>query len=72
MHFTESYTGLLAASIYIGNIIGSIICPFLFSKFQAKHITVISAVINALAVGVFSFTEDIWIIMASRIVTGLF
>ena len=64
--------GLLATGLYIGNVIGSFLCPFLFSKMRAKHILVIAAVGNALTVAVFTFVKDYWVIFASRCFVGFF
>lgn len=67
----ESAMGLLATGLYIGNVVGSLICPFLFAKMRAKHLIVGAAIINAASVAVFTFTQDYWIVFGSRIIVGL-
>lgn len=68
----ESAMGLLATGLYIGNVTGSLLCPFLFAHLKAKHILVTAAIFNALFVGVFTFTQDYWIVFGSRIAVGFF
>jgi MFS family permease len=72
LEITEGDMGLLATALYIGNVAGSLLCPVLFAKLKAKHVLVVSAVMNAGAVCVFTFVNNYWIIFASRLVTGLF
>jgi predicted MFS family arabinose efflux permease len=69
---SETYVGLLSAALYLGNVVGSLITPKLFTIFKAKHLIVAAAIFNALAVGVFSITTDYWIIFSSRVLVGFF
>lgn len=69
---SESDVGLLATAAYIGNVIGTVIAPFLFAKLKAKHIIVVAAILNGLSVGAFSILENFWIIFATRILGGFF
>ena len=71
MDIEESAMGLLATGLYIGNVVGSLICPFLFAKMKAKYLIVAAGIVNAGAVAVFTFIQDYWIVFASRIVVGL-
>lgn len=72
LKINESGMGLLATGLYIGNVTGSLLCPFLFAKLNAKHILVVAAILNALTVAVFTFIDDYWIIFGSRIAVGFF
>jgi hypothetical protein len=47
--------GLIATGLYIGNVSGSLLCPFLFAKLKAKHILITAAILNAATVAVFTF-----------------
>lgn len=72
LDINESGMGLLATGLYVGNVAGSLLCPFLFSKLKAKHILVTAAVLNAAFVAVFTFVTDYWIIFGSRVAVGFF
>ena len=69
---SESDIGLVASALYIGNIIGSLVCPSLFANMKAKHILVISAVMNGLCCGIFVLVSNYWIVFASRVLVGFF
>ena len=64
--------GLLASGLYFGNVAGSLVAPILFAKLPPKLVIVVSAIMNALAVGVFTFTDNFWLIFASRVIVGFF
>jgi MFS family permease len=64
--------GLLASSIYFGNVTGSLLTPFIFGKLKAKHIIVVSAIMNGILVSAFNFTTNYWIIFTTRFLAGLF
>jgi MFS family permease len=69
---SESDMGLLATALYIGNVVGAVFCPLLFSKVNAKYILIVSAIMNGLFVSVFAFTSDFWIVFGSRVIVGVF
>jgi predicted MFS family arabinose efflux permease len=64
--------GLLETGMYIGIVIGSVLCPFLFAKLSPKPLIIIACILNACSVSVFSLTTSFWLIFASRILVGLF
>lgn len=64
--------GLLTAALYVGNVVGSLITPKILTLVKPKTAIVVAAVLNALAVGVFSITKNFWIIFVSRMLVGLF
>jgi MFS family permease len=68
----ESGMGLLATALYIGNVSGSLLCPFLFAHLKAKHVLVSAAILNAATVAVFTFIQDYWIVFGSRVAVGFF
>jgi putative MFS transporter len=72
LQITAAQMGLLASSIYLGNVAGSLIGPFLFEKLKAKHIIVVSAIMNGILVSAFNFTTNFSIILGSRVLAGLF
>ena len=72
MGVNESDVGLLATGLYIGNVIGSLICPWLFSKFQSKYIIIGATILNGLSVCIFALTTQYWVIFGSRCLAGLF
>ena len=51
---------------------GSILCPFLFNWLPAKSIIVGASVLNAASVCIFSFVMNIYVVVASRVLTGIF
>lgn len=72
LNINESGMGLLATGLYIGNVAGSLLCPFLFARIKAKTILVTAALLNAVTVAVFTFVDNYWIIFGSRIAVGFF
>ena len=69
---TEGQMGLLETAMYIGIVLGSVICSILFSVCSPKLIILGAVIFNAGAVAVFSLTQIYWAIFASRIAVGLF
>jgi len=69
---SASDMGLLATGLYIGNVIGAVFCPVLFSSLKAKHILVVSAIMNGILVSIFAFINDYWMVFASRVLVGVF
>lgn len=72
LNITSSQMGLLASALYLGNVLGSLLGPFIFGKIKAKNIIVISSIMNALMVAVFNFVTNYWILFSSRVLVGLF
>lgn len=58
--------------MYIGIVMGSVICPFLFSSIKPKVLIIVATFLNAGAVSVFALTSNYWVIFGSRILVGLF
>ena len=56
----------------MGNVAGSLLTPKLLTVMKPKTVIVAAAILNALAVGVFSVTKSYWIIFASRALVGFF
>lgn len=69
---SDSDIGLVATALYIGNVIGSLLCPSLFANMKAKHILIISAVMNGLCCGIFVLISNFWIVFVSRVLVGFF
>ena len=64
--------GLLETAMYIGIVIGSTICPYVFSKVTPKYVIISAVLLNAAAVSIFSITTSYWTIFASRVGVGMF
>lgn len=58
--------------MYIGIIIGSLVCPFLFAKLNPKLLMMVAVVFNALAVASWAVTDNFWVLASFRIVNGIF
>ena len=69
---SDSDVGLISAGVFLGNVAGSLLTPKLLTLMKPKTAIVAAAILNALAVGVFSVTKSFWIIFASRVLVGLF
>jgi predicted MFS family arabinose efflux permease len=63
---------LISAAVYVGNVAGSLLTPKLLTVMKPKTVIVAAAILNALAVGVFSVTKSYWTIFASRALVGFF
>jgi predicted MFS family arabinose efflux permease len=66
-----SMVGLLSSAIYMGNVAGTLIGPFLFAKMRAKHVIIAASIVNALFVSSFLVTSNFWILFSTRFITGL-
>jgi len=71
-NISSSDMRLLVTGLYVGNVIGALFCPMLFASLQAKHILVVSAIMNGIFVSFFSFLSDFWVLFASRVIVGVF
>ena len=69
---TEGDLGLIECALYIGNVLGSLVCALAYRKFQAKHVLIFAAVMNGLLLMVFTFTKIYWLIFFSRVGVGIF
>lgn len=63
---------MISAAVYVGNVAGSLLTPKLLTVMKPKTVIVAAAILNALAVGVFSVTKSYWTIFASRALVGFF
>jgi len=72
LDITASLLGLMEATPYMGNIIGSMLCPMLFRKFPPKFLLVLATVCRAAFLLPFTFSTNFWLIFATRIIAGLF
>lgn len=72
LDITESDIGLLESALYIGNIIGSLLCPVLFRVIHPKILILVATVFNALLLLPFCFTSYYWVLFGTRILVGLF
>lgn len=72
LNIAEAEVGLIATGLYIGNVVGSLISPFLFAKFHAKYILVLASIGNAVSVSLFAYIHNYWVFFTSRILAGFF
>jgi MFS family permease len=69
---SESQLGLIEASLYVGFIIGSLVCPFLFGRISTKALIVSAVLLNAAAVGSWAATDIYWVLATCRVLNGIF
>lgn len=70
---SEDQLGLLETAMYIGIVIGTILCPFLFKVMSPKLLIAISACLNGAFATVIAIPEVPYeAIFASRVLVGLF
>jgi hypothetical protein len=67
---TESQLGLIEASMYVGIIFGSLVCPFLFAKFSPKLLIMGALLFNSLAVSSWAVTDNYWTLAGFRVLNG--
>ena len=72
LHISESQLGLVEASMYVGIIIGSLVCPFIFAKGSPKFIIICTVICNAIAVSTWSLSGNFWILSIARVLNGIF
>lgn len=63
---------MLASALYLGNMLGCLILPVLFTKCGAKWVNSLAVIGNAVTVAIIAFTNNYWIVMVSRALVGLF
>lgn len=68
----ESDFGLLLSALYIGNIIGTLICPFIFRRVHVRYIIFGAITLNAAFTIVFPLTSNYVGLFISRILVGVF
>ena len=68
----ESKLGLVEASMYVGIIFGSLVCPFLFSKFNPKFLVITAVIVNAVGVSSWAYIDKYYILAAFRMLNGIF
>ena len=71
-NINEANFGLLLSSLYIGNIIGTLICPLIFKRIHIKYIIVGAILSNAAFTIVFPLTKNYVGLFLSRILVGIF
>ncbi|CDW85639.1 major facilitator superfamily protein [Stylonychia lemnae] len=72
LKITQSGVGLLESGMYIGNIIGCILCPFLFKIISSKWLIINASILNALLLCPFYFSSNFWLLVSCRIILGIF
>lgn len=72
LNMTESQLGFVEAALYIGIIIGSVLCPFLFSKLSPKILVITAVIFNASTVASWSLTSNYWLLATFRTLNGIF
>ena len=72
LHITESSLGMVEAAMYIGILIGSLICPFLFATFDPKVLIIIAVFVNAVGVSAWAFTQLFYVLAGCRVLNGIF
>lgn len=72
LNVSESQLGLVEAAMYIGILIGSIVCPFMFAHGNPKVIIIVAVLCTSAAVATWSVTGTFWILVASRVLDGIF
>lgn len=72
LDITESQLGLLETAMYIGIVIGTIACPFLFKAMSPKVLIALAAFLNGACATVIALPVAYPLIFASRVLVGLF
>jgi MFS family permease len=73
LEITEDQLGLLETAMYVGIVIGTILCPIAFKYVSPKLLIAISACLNGAFATVIAIPHvNYYIIFASRVVVGLF
>jgi MFS family permease len=72
LDMSESKLGLVEAAMYIGILVGSIACPFLFAYVSAKWLLITAVFFNAIAVGSWVLTTNFVILALCRTLNGVF
>ena len=68
----ESDFGLLLSSGMIGNIIGTLISPYLFKRIHVKYIIFTGVALGGVCILVFPLTSNYAVLLISMILRGIF
>ena len=70
---TEDQLGLLETALYIGIVLGTILCPLLFNVMSPKVLIALAALLNGAFATVIAIPGvSYYLIFASRVIVGLF
>lgn len=56
--------------MYVGIILGSLVCPYLFAKFSPKILIMGALLFNSLSVSSWAVTENYWTLAGFRVLNG--
>jgi predicted MFS family arabinose efflux permease len=68
----NSRFGLLGSMVYLGQVFGCLIAPYVFDKFHAKPILCGCLSLNIVGLITFTISENYFILALCRFATGLF
>ena len=68
----ETQYGYLESSVFLGNIVGSIVASFLFREVSTKYVLISVLILNALMQSVFIYTTNFYVLLIARILSGSF
>ena len=64
--------GTLGSCVYIGQLIGSVACPYLLKKYKPKLVLLGCLGLNIASLIVFTLTENFLFLCACKLATGIF
>jgi len=72
LDLSQAKFGLLGSLVYLGNALGSLASPYLFSKLNPKWIVVGSIFLNGVSLLLFALVPIFSVMCLSRVIVGIF
>jgi len=72
LQFTEGDLGLIEGAVYLGIIIGCLVCPLLFARMSPKLLVLFGVLSTSCCVSAWVFFDNFWVLACARFMNGIF
>jgi MFS family permease len=72
LKFAEGDLGLIEAAVYLGIIVGCLVCPLLFTHLSPKLLVILDVFSISCCVSAWVFFDSFWILAFARFMNGIF
>ena len=72
LSLNHSEYGTLGSFVYLGQTIGSALATGILAQYSPKIVLLLCMLFNIAVLNVFTITQNYWVLMMSRIFTGMF
>ena len=72
LKFAEGDLGLIEAAVYLGIIVGCLVCPLLFAHLSPKLLVILDVFCISCCVSAWVFFDSFWVLAFARFMNGIF